>query len=265
MLPSEPSIGCVFRQVATGGYRIDKPSDHPSHLGVDNPSFPSIRLCSHKTEAVIKAFSGSPLETYSGMPLTRFAFSVPASLEFSQDHRLDIYTGAIHIAPPMDTRHWFDQPILAPYDDYVLDADAFAIDTATNQSLPILGFSAADPTDNFYADNQVDWDTESTFNGQRVPSKHFQMRVKGSFLSRIFTIVLLIVNWLLTAGCLRIILVSVVGHEELGESTLLLPITIILTVPALRQLYVGSPPFGEYLTTPTEFPVLIGLHRHLDR
>jgi len=168
-------------------------------------------------------------------------------MEFSQDHQLAVYAGAIYIAPPMDTRHWFDQPILAPYDDYVLDIEAFVIETATNQSLPILKFSAADPTDNFYADNQVDWDTESTFNGERVPSRHFQVRVKRSFLAKIFTIVLLIVNWLLTAGCLRITLLSVVGHEELGEGTLLLPITVILTIPALRGLYIGSPPFGEYL------------------
>ena len=186
-------------------------------------------------------------------------------MEFSQNHQLAVYAGAIYIAPPLDTRHWFDQPILAPYDDYVLDIEAFVIDTATNQSLPILKFSAADPTDNFYADNQIDWDTENTFNGQRVPSKHFQMRIKRSFLSKIFTIVLLIVNWLLTAGCLRITLLSVVGHEELGEGTLLLPITVILTIPALRALYVGSPPFGEHLEKRTLFPILTGPHRHLDR
>ena len=179
---------------------------------------------------------------------------MPAFMEFSQDHRLAVYAGAIYIAPPMDTRHWFDQPILAPYDDYVLDIEAFVIDPATNQSLPILKFSAADPTDNFYADNQVEWDTENTFNGERVPSRHFQMRVKRSCLSRAFTMALLIVNWSLTVGCLRITLVSVVGHEELGEGTLLLPITVILTIPALRGLYVGSPPFGEHLEKHTYVP-----------
>lgn len=167
-------------------------------------------------------------------------------MEFQQDHQLAVYAGAVYIAPPVNTRHWFDQPILAPYDDYVLDVEAFVIDTATNQSLPILKLSAADPTDNFYADEQVDWDTESTFNGGRVPSRHLVMRVKRSSLSKIFTTMLLIVNWFLTAGCLRITLLSVVGHKEMGEGVLLLPITVILTIPALRQLYVGSPPFGVY-------------------
>ena len=178
--------------------------------------------------------------------LTGFMLSITTFMEFSQDHQLAVYAGAIYIVPPVATRHWFDQPILAPFDDYVLDVEAFVIDTATNQSLPILKLSAADPTDNFYADNQFDWETESTFNDERVISRHFVMRVKRSFLSKIFTIVLLIVNWFLTAGCLRITLLSVVGHEDISEGLLLLPITVILTIPTLRQLYVGSPPFGAY-------------------
>jgi hypothetical protein len=180
------------------------------------------------------------------MTLTCLALSIPSFMEFQQNHQMAVYAGSLYIAPPLDTRHWFDQPILAPYDDYVLDVEAHVIDPATNQSLPILKLSAADPTNNFYAYNQFDWDTEITFNGARVPSRHFTMRVKRSLLSKIFTIILLIVNWLLALGCLRITLESMVGHQELGEGVLLLPITVILTIPALRQLYVGSPPFGMY-------------------
>ena len=165
-------------------------------------------------------------------------------MEFPQVHQLAVYAGAIYIPPPVDTRRLFDQPFLAPFDDYTLNVEAFVIDTATNKSLPILKLSAADPTDNFYAYNQLDWDTENTFNRARVPSRHLKMHLKRNFLSKIFTLILLVVNWLLTVGCLRITLVSVVGHEELSEGVLLLPITVILTIPALRELYVGAPPFG---------------------
>jgi hypothetical protein len=168
-------------------------------------------------------------------------------MEFQLHHQLDVYAGSLYIAPPVDTRHWFDQPILAPFDDYTLDVQAYVVDPTTNQSLPILKLSAADPTDNFYAYNQVDWETEIMFNGAPAPSRHLALRVRRSFLSKIFTLILLIVNWLLTIGCLRITLVSVVEHEELSEGVLLLPITVILTVPALRDLYVGSLPFGVYL------------------
>jgi hypothetical protein len=188
-------------------------------------------------------------------------------MEFTQDHQMAVYAGSVFIAPPVDTRHWFDQPILAPFDDYVLDVEAFVIDASTNQSLPILKLSAADPTDNFYGYDQFDWDTESSFNGTRVSSRHLSMRVKRSFLSKIFTMILFMVNWLLTAGSVHITLVSAVRHEELGEGVLLLPITVILTIPALRQLYVDSPPFGVYprgCITCSEC-VLTELSRHLDR
>ena len=226
---------------------IGEPSDDAFHLGVGNLSFPTIRIFSHKIGPPTRTSSEPPLEPFSDTWLTRFVLSISNLIQFPQTHRLSVYAGAIYIPPPMDVRHWFDQPILAPYDDYVFDVAAFVIDTATNQSLPILKLSAADPTDNFYADDQTDWDTESTFNGVRVLSRHLEMRIKRSSLSKIFTIFLLLINWFLTAGCLRITLLSVVGHREMGEGVLLLPITVILTIPALRALYVGSPPFGTYL------------------
>ncbi|KAF9645487.1 hypothetical protein BDM02DRAFT_3189684 [Thelephora ganbajun] len=225
-----------------GDYRL--PS-YPDHFGR------TFTTCSPPDRPVDVYFDRSREAVFSYDPTmlpqnrsTHQSFYIPNFMEFPQDHRLAVYAGAVYIPPPVDARHWFDQPILAPYDDYVLDVEAFVIDTATNQSLSILKLSAADPTDNFYAGDQVDWETENTFNGGRVSSKHFRMRVKRSFLSKIFTTILLIVNWFLTAGCLRITLLSVVGHKKIGEGVLLLPITVILTIPALRQLYVGSPPFG---------------------
>ena len=74
-----------------------------------------------------------------------------------------------------------------------------------------------------------------------MSSKHLRVRIKRSFLVKIFTIIVLVVYWLLTTGCLHITLLSVVGHKELGDGVLLLPITVILTIPALKTLYVGSP------------------------
>jgi len=241
-----PPGRCVPRQVAEGGHYLDEPPDVAFDLEIRSPSIPTIQLCSHRIKVLIRAFSRLPFQPVYSVPLTRFALSIPAFIEFSQDHRLAVYAGAIYLPPPMGTRHWFDQPILAPYDDYVLDVQAFVIDPTTNQFLPILKLSAADPTDNFYADDQVEWDTESTFDGGRVHSKHLRVRIKRSFLSKIFTTVLLVVKWFLTLGCLRITLLSVVGHKDMGEGVLLLPITVIITIPALRQLYVGSPPFGVY-------------------
>jgi hypothetical protein len=174
-------VDVYFDRLLKAVTSMGEPSNDASHLGVGNLSFPTIRLFSHKIGAPTRTSSEPPLGSFSGVWLTRFALSASNLIEFPQDHRLSVYAGAIYIPPPMKVRHWFDQPILAPYDDYIFDVDAFVIDTATNQSLPILKLSAADPTDNFYADAQTDWDTESTFNDARVPSRHLQMRIKRSF------------------------------------------------------------------------------------
>ena len=110
-------------------------------------------------------------------------------------------------------------------------------------------YPLVDPTDSSYACNSYsfDWETESVFNGNAVPSRHSMTHVGRSFLSKIFATVLLIVNWLLTAGCVHITSVSVVAHRELGEGMLFLCINITLTIPVSRQLCVGSPPFDMSL------------------
>lgn len=198
--PVLPALQWTARWISTSiGYRRWPlhQKNHPGasfHPGIKNPSFPAIRRHSHKTEAYTRTFSTPPLEPFSGMPPTGFSLSAPAFLESSRGRRLAVYASAVYIAPPTDTRHCFDQPILVSYDNHILDVQAFVIDTAANQSLPILKMSAADPTDDFYADRQIDWETESTFNGGRVFSRHLQMRERRSFLSEIFNIMLLLVN-----------------------------------------------------------------------
>jgi len=119
-------------KVATTSKKLLDASFHP---GIKSPPFLTIRLHFHTTEAHTRAFSTPPLESFSGMPPIGFSLSAPAFLEFSRRYQLAVYAGAIYIAPPADTRHWFDQPILALYDDYVLDVQAFVIGTTTNQSL----------------------------------------------------------------------------------------------------------------------------------
>ena len=42
-------------------------------------------------------------------------------------------------------------------------------------------------------------------------------------------------------------LLSFVRREGVNDTVLLLPVTLVLVIPALRRLYPGSPPFGIYL------------------
>lgn len=99
---------------------------------------------------------------------------------FSRDHQLTLYAGDTCIAPPVDPGHWSDQPILAPNDDCVPDVE---------------GLSSPPP--------------------QAHPS--LRVRMKGTLPSKIFTIVIPIVNWFLTAGRL-----PVAGHQDMDERGLYL-------------------------------------------
>jgi len=55
-------------------------------------------------------------------------------------------------------------------------------------------------------------------------------------------------NWALTVLVVYItVAVMVSRKKEAGEGVLLIPLTIILTIPALRAMFVGSPPFGILL------------------
>jgi hypothetical protein len=51
-----------------------------------------------------------------------------------------------------------------------------------------------------------------------------------------------IVNWALTAGTVYITLEILTDTEKMSDGVLAFPITMILTIPAIRALYVGTPP-----------------------
>ena len=58
---------------------------------------------------------------------------------------------------------------------------------------------------------------------------------------------MLLINWALTIGSIYITFVVIFGKEKIDLAVLVLPVTIILTIPALRALYIGSPPYGIYI------------------
>ena len=64
-------------------------------------------------------------------------------------------------------------------------------------------------------------------------------------LSQLFVMVLFVVNWLLTA-VVAYIAVSAYEGLPMSEGVLILPVSVILTIPALRALWVDAPAFGEW-------------------
>ena len=166
---------------------------------------------------------------------------------------MGVYAASIYF-PATNSRHLFDQQLAAPFDTYVLNAFVFVIDTATNRSVPITRFAVADPLNNFVT-RSTDSPTTSKFTYDAgegpvtidVESRALELDIRRSALSRAFTMCMWVMNWALTAGTVYITLVILVNTQKMTDAVLALPITMILTIPAIRGLYVGEPPFGIML------------------
>ena len=156
---------------------------------------------------------------------------------FQVDHTMDIYA-----------------PALVPFDAYVLTALMFVIEKATNRSVPNIALAAGEGPDNFVVSSFQD-ETRSNYTYNpgtgpttiEVDSNVVVMVVKRTQLAKAFTLCLLIVNLALAFGSTYVTFVAFTKKGKVHEGVLLLPVTIILTIPALRGLYAGSPPFGIYL------------------
>lgn len=191
-------------------------------------------------------------------------------INFEREHQMGAYSATIYF-PAGRVRHLFDQQLTAPFDDYILNAFVFVIDKATNESVHITRFAAADPLNNFVTFSR-DTETTNKFaydpgNGtvtMDVESRALVLTISRSVLARTFTICMQLVNWALTVGTLYITLVVLVRKEKVNDAVLALPITVVLTMPAIRALFIGTPPFGILIgmvtcNPPVQLPPRINL------
>lgn len=138
-----------------------------------------------------------------------------------------------------------DQQYGFPFDGYQLDTTFVALNSSTNESLPILGLRPISSTNNFNPYVRFDTRTQA-FNGSDavVMSRTMEMGFERTGFARTYVLTLFIVNWGLTAVVV-FITVSAISGQEVTESILLLPISVIVTIPALRALWDGAPAFGK--------------------
>ena len=172
------------------------------------------------------------------------SFSVDALITFNVDHQATAY-----------------YPGGVPFDYLAFNAVLFVIEKATNRSLPITAFAAGEGAENFVSSSSEMSATKSRFTYDsgagpttvEVDSRTSRIKAERSRLAKAFTICMLVVNTALAIGSTYITLLVVSrGGENEGsaDGICLLPVTIILTVPAIRSLYVGAPPFGIYIGRP---------------
>ncbi|THG99209.1 hypothetical protein EW026_g3087 [Hermanssonia centrifuga] len=137
-----------------------------------------------------------------------------------------------------------DQQYGYPFDGYQLDTTFTAIDHETNQSLPILVLRAIDATDNFFPTLRYDSATEAEDeNGATILTRTMEFALARTGFAKTYVLSLFIVNWALTAVVAFITVSAGVGRP-VQDSILVLPLSVIITIPALRALWDGAPAFG---------------------
>lgn len=95
--------------------------------------------------------------------------------------------------------------------------------------------------------NNYTYDPETGATTVVVDSRALKVTMGRSMLAQAFKICMLTVNWALTPGSVYITLIVANKRERETDAVPLVPVTMILTIPAIRALYVGSPPFGIYI------------------
>ena len=162
----------------------------------------------------------------------------------------------MHTLNVFDVNHNIDSIAggMVPFENYSLSVLAFVIEKKTNKSIPIIAFVASGRPDNFII-KSTEWRTKSNYtyeSGGRstlgeVESSVVRVTAKRLALAQAFTMCVLFVNSALAIGSAYVTLLVIFRREGVNDTVFLLPVTIVLTIPALRSLYVGSLPFGIYL------------------
>ena len=143
---------------------------------------------------------------------------------------------------------------VAPFDTYDIVATVIVIEKLTNRSVPIIMFAADGGSNNFVISSEDGsilsnyiYDPGTGPTEVEVGSRITHIMVKRSQLARAFMVCLLVINLTLTVGSAYVTVLVLTRRERIHEGIFLFPVTAILTIPALRNLYPGSPPFGIYI------------------
>lgn len=166
---------------------------------------------------------------------SQYRRSVQALNEFQTTHLLYI-----------SAWNGLDQQYAYPFDTYFLDTSFIAFDSNTNQSYDILSLSPIDSTNSFYTDIQQQWATTINMTSVAVGGRYMKTMFRRTMLTQFFIMAMFLVNWGLTLVVLYISVAASDGRK-VNESILVLPLSVILTIPALRALWVGAPAFGMSL------------------
>lgn len=140
----------------------------------------------------------------------------------------------------------FEQQYFYPFEKYGLTITFVAFNTADNTSLSILSLALSDVVNNF----KPYWnetETQSILNNTPMNSRTLRAHLERTLGSQIYAMLLFLMTWLLTAGVLYVTIIALPASSkfQIGDGVALLPMTMVLTLPNLRQLFPDAPAFGE--------------------
>lgn len=210
--------------------RISARRNRSSHM--IQHSFRSIRMA----KSCSKSFNTLDLIE----PDTTRLLSLPSLYTFTMEHNID---------------YGYQYP--APDDQYTFSVLTFVIEPATNESIPILELLLFDsgPGDlttetnvTRHLTSQFTYDAGSGPTTVVAISEALHVTIVRSASARVLTYSVFAINWILEF-CSVITTIAAFsrrgGKSDVGIT--LLPVTVVLSIPAIRNLFVGSPPFGIYL------------------
>ena len=156
-----------------------------------------------------------------------------------------------------------------PLDQYTFTTSVFVVEKATNKSVPITTFAVGDAGPGDFTTtsvevpttNKVTYDTEDGPTTVEVKSSTIFATVRHSTRARALTFSMFAINWVLTLCSVTISSIVVRRRGKVEGGVALLPITVILSTPTIRSLYVDSPPFGIFLGTQQNFHIAPLLQR----
>jgi hypothetical protein len=168
---------------------------------------------------------------------TTLFHSVVSLYSFNMDHVIE--SGAQYICPR---------------DSYNFEAFVFAVESATNKSVPVLAFEIGTfGSGDFASRSEVTTSTSWFYDGlttMEVESNTLFASIRRSVAAQALTYSMFAINWVLAISSILTTSVAFQWGEGAGNFGItLLPVTLILTIPAIRNIYVGSPPFGIFLGT----------------
>ncbi|KAJ7686787.1 hypothetical protein B0H17DRAFT_1071118 [Mycena rosella] len=143
---------------------------------------------------------------------------------------------------------WRSQDFYYPFDRYET-ATAFVITNPHNASAPppILRLTVVDAVDSFLPATHESAAT-GTLDGLPVTARGATIHLARTEVACAFTLVLFFVNWALSLAVMYLTIVATVTPSpSVGEGILVVPLTVVLTIPALRALFVDAPRFGVML------------------